>query len=149
MDEKEVLLSTGPSHVTCILVKMSGRYELGAHLWHEQTKTKKKQYMAQVKRIDKELTNSLKNKNANVLHYVSLLNAERAALTRTKNQEDDARKLYNDAISISARGGYVHDAALAQERFAGYLFNSVGDLQEAKYHLEGAIQRYTDWVAMG
>jgi len=32
MDEKEVLLSTGPSHVTCILVKMFGRYELGAHL---------------------------------------------------------------------------------------------------------------------
>jgi len=105
--------------------------------------------MAQVKRIDKELTNSFKNKNANVLHYVSLLNAERAALTRTKNQEDDARKLYNDAISISARGGYVHDAALAQERFADYLLNSVGDYEEAKYHIEGAIQRYTNWGAMG
>eukprot|EP00957_Ditylum_brightwellii_P190644 14513538-Ditylum_brightwellii.AAC.1 len=50
---------------------------------------------------------------------------------------------------MAARGGYVHDAALAQERFADYLLNSVGDFQEAKHHLEGAIKRYTGWGAMG
>mmetsp|Transcript_12853 Transcript_12853/g.18977 ORF Transcript_12853/g.18977 Transcript_12853/m.18977 type:complete len:125 (-) Transcript_12853:49-423(-) len=105
--------------------------------------------MAQVKRIDKDLTNSLKNKNPNVLHYVSLLNAEKAALNQKKNQDDDVRKLYNDAISMSARGGYVHDAALAQERFADYLLCCVGDFHEARYHIEGAIQRYTNWGAMG
>eukprot|EP00957_Ditylum_brightwellii_P137246 10464012-Ditylum_brightwellii.AAC.1 len=77
--------------------------------------TKKKQYMAQARDIHKELTNSLKKKNPNVLHYVSLLNAEKAALTYKKNQEDGVRKMYNDAIGMSARGGYVHDAALAQE----------------------------------
>eukprot|EP00957_Ditylum_brightwellii_P176906 13475259-Ditylum_brightwellii.AAC.1 len=65
-------------------------------------KTEKIQYMAQAKRIHKDLTNLLKNKNPNVMHYVSLLNAERAALNQKKNQ-DDVRKLYNDAISMSAR----------------------------------------------
>jgi len=112
-------------------------------------KTKKTKYMAQAKRIHKELTNSLKNKNPNSLHCLSLLNAEKAALTNKKNREDDVRKQYNDAISMSTRGGYVHDTALAQERFADYLYSSVGDLQEAKYHLEKSIQRYTNWGAMG
>eukprot|EP00957_Ditylum_brightwellii_P199750 15227554-Ditylum_brightwellii.AAC.1 len=50
---------------------------------------------------------------------------------------------------MSARGGYVHDAALAQERFADYLLNIAGDFQEARYHIEGAVQRYTNWGAMG
>eukprot|EP00957_Ditylum_brightwellii_P069413 5269955-Ditylum_brightwellii.AAC.1 len=100
-------------------------------------KTKKKQYMTQAKCIHKELINSLKNKNPNIFHYTSLLNAEKAALKQKKYQEDDTRKLYNAAINMSARGGYVHDAAFAQERFADYLLSSVGDLQEAKYNLEG------------
>eukprot|EP00957_Ditylum_brightwellii_P033043 2505152-Ditylum_brightwellii.AAC.1 len=50
---------------------------------------------------------------------------------------------------MSAQGGYVHNAALAQERFADYLLNINGDYQEAKYHLEGAIQHYTNWGALG
>eukprot|EP00957_Ditylum_brightwellii_P017018 1283380-Ditylum_brightwellii.AAC.1 len=104
--------------------------------------------MAQAKSIHKELTNSLKNKNPNVLHHVSLLNAEKAVLKQKRNQ-DDVRKMYNDAIAMSARGGYVHDAALAQERLADYLLNIVRDLQEALYHIEGSIQRYTDWGAIG
>eukprot|EP00957_Ditylum_brightwellii_P002908 222295-Ditylum_brightwellii.AAC.1 len=67
------------------------------------SKTKERKYMTQAKRIHKELTNSLKNKNLNVLHYVSLLNAEKAALKQKQYQEDDVRKLYNDAITMSAQ----------------------------------------------
>eukprot|EP00957_Ditylum_brightwellii_P206079 15346708-Ditylum_brightwellii.AAC.1 len=113
-----------------------------------KNKMKTRKYMVQARHIHKELANCLKEKNPNILHYVSLLNAEKAALIQKKNQED-VRKLYNDAITISARGGYAHDAALAQERFADFLLNTVGDIQEAKYHLEKAIQRYTKWGAMG
>eukprot|EP00957_Ditylum_brightwellii_P116178 8861889-Ditylum_brightwellii.AAC.1 len=69
----------------------------------QTNKTKERKYMAQANRIHNKLTNSLKNKNPNVLHYVSLLNAEKAALKQKKNQEDDVRKLYNDAIIMSAR----------------------------------------------
>eukprot|EP00957_Ditylum_brightwellii_P019840 1497464-Ditylum_brightwellii.AAC.1 len=60
-------------------------------------KTKKRKHMAQANCIHRELTNFLRNKNPNVLHYVSLLNAEKAALAQ-KNQED-VKKLYNDAIN--------------------------------------------------
>eukprot|EP00957_Ditylum_brightwellii_P122879 9369570-Ditylum_brightwellii.AAC.1 len=62
----------------------------------QTNKTKKKQHIAQAKRIHKGLTNLLKNKNPNILHCVSLLNSEKAALKQKRNQED-ARKLYNDA----------------------------------------------------
>eukprot|EP00957_Ditylum_brightwellii_P015086 1138090-Ditylum_brightwellii.AAC.1 len=104
--------------------------------------------MAQAKGIHKELIDSLDNKNPNVLRYVCLLNAEKAALKQKKTQEE-IRKLYNDAIRTSARGGYVHDAALAQERFANFLVSNDGNFEEAKYQLEGAIHRYTLWGAMG
>eukprot|EP00957_Ditylum_brightwellii_P133395 10170573-Ditylum_brightwellii.AAC.1 len=56
------------------------------------TTTKKRKYIARAKCIHKELTNSLKNKNPNIMHYVSLLNAEKAALKQKKNQEDDVKK---------------------------------------------------------
>eukprot|EP00957_Ditylum_brightwellii_P124924 9523528-Ditylum_brightwellii.AAC.1 len=85
--------------------------------------------MAQVKCIHKELTNSLNNKNPNILHYVSLLNAEKGALKLKRNKED-ARKLYNDVITMSEQVGYVHDAALAQEWFADYFLNIAGDFHE-------------------
>eukprot|EP00957_Ditylum_brightwellii_P206729 15349699-Ditylum_brightwellii.AAC.1 len=113
-----------------------------------KNKKKRRHYMAQAKLIHKEFTKSLKNKNPNVLHYVILLKAEQAALKRKRDQEN-VRKLYNDAITTAARGGYVHDAALAQERFADFLLNEVGDTEGAKYHIEKAIQRHTNWGAMG
>eukprot|EP00957_Ditylum_brightwellii_P173846 13235051-Ditylum_brightwellii.AAC.1 len=69
-------------------------------------KTKKKQYMAQVKCVHKELVNTLKNKNPNILHHISLLSAEKAVLKQKKYQKDDVRKLYNNVISMSAQGGY-------------------------------------------
>jgi len=113
-----------------------------------KNKKKRRHYMAQAKLIRKEFTKSLKNKNPNVLHYVILLKAEQAALKRKRDQEN-VRKLYNDAITTAARGGYVHDAALAQERFADFLLNEVGDTEGATYHIEEAIQRHTNWGAMG
>eukprot|EP00957_Ditylum_brightwellii_P075331 5723994-Ditylum_brightwellii.AAC.1 len=64
---------------------------------------KKRKYIDQAKCIHDELTDSLKKKNPNVTHYVSLLNAELASLRQPKNQEQNVRKLYNNAITISAR----------------------------------------------
>uniref|UniRef100_A0A7S4V0M1 Uncharacterized protein n=1 Tax=Ditylum brightwellii TaxID=49249 RepID=A0A7S4V0M1_9STRA len=110
---------------------------------------KKRKYTAKANRIRKELTASLNKKNPNVFHYVSILNAEHAASEQKKNQEEIVCQLYNDAIAISARGGYVHDAALAQERFGDFLLNDLGDEEEARYHIEGSIKRYTNWGAMG
>eukprot|EP00957_Ditylum_brightwellii_P013962 1053538-Ditylum_brightwellii.AAC.1 len=103
--------------------------------------------MSQATHIHKKLTNSLKNKNPNVLRYVSLLSAEKATLKQKKKQED-IRKLHNDAIGMSGGGGHMHDAALEQEQFADYLLHTIRDLQEAKYHLEGALQRCTNWSDM-
>lgn len=165
--------------VKTVASNMFGRYELGAHqvigstdkqyfkisggilqcfmFWFHrclclygmarENNNKKKQYMAQANQIYKALTKSLKKKNPNILHYVSLMNAEKAALKQKKSKKD-VIKLYNGAIRISARSGYVHDAALAQERFADFLL-SVGDVNEARYHIEGAIKRYTVWGALG
>eukprot|EP00957_Ditylum_brightwellii_P211518 15366267-Ditylum_brightwellii.AAC.2 len=143
--------------VKTITSSLFGRYELGAHLAFDEgykqylkmkgeivlapmllfymclcvltmaraSKTKERKYMVQAKPIHKELTNSPKNKNPSILHYVSSLNAEKVSLKQKKSQE--VRKLYNDALTMSARGGYMHDAALAQEQFADYLLNTVGD----------------------
>jgi len=110
---------------------------------------KKGEYRTQANHIRKKLISSLKSGNPNIIHYVSLLNAENAAVENKKNQQEHAIKLYKSAIITSARGGYAMDAGLAHERFADFLLNKIGDTQEAKYHIEEAIRCYNGWGAMG
>jgi len=121
---------------------------LSLYAMARKDKKKKSKYIAEAKRLRKVLVFSLKKGNPNVSHYVSLLNAEHAALKEKKNKEKTVDTLYKDAILSSTRGGYVHDAALAHVRFADFLLSEVGDTQEAGYHIQKAIKCYNNWDAM-
>mmetsp|Transcript_40364 Transcript_40364/g.97469 ORF Transcript_40364/g.97469 Transcript_40364/m.97469 type:complete len:104 (+) Transcript_40364:1084-1395(+) len=85
----------------------------------------------------------VKNGNPNVQHYCCLLNAEKAALAK---KQKAAEAFYKYAIVLAARTGYLNDAALINERYAGFM-KEVGDEDEAKYRLEEAIRFYRDWGA--
>ena len=80
-------------------------------------------------------------------HYASLLNAENASLSKIKRKQKTVAKLYQDAVVDAARVGYLHDAALANERYAGFLLHVLQDKQEAKHRLEEAVRFYSDWGA--
>jgi predicted S18 family serine protease len=80
-----------------------------------------------------------------VIHYDRLLDAERAALDGKSNA---ALKHYQSAVSMAARGGFVHNTALANERYAEYLLHGMSDSQEAVFYFEEAIRFYSEWGAL-
>ena len=60
--------------------------------------------------------------------------------------EDKARDLYREGITIAARGGFIHDAALANERFFDFVRER--DIEEARYRIKEAVRFYSNWGAM-
>jgi hypothetical protein len=83
------------------------------------------------------------------------LSAEQAALKKTKQKYAEA--LYRKAITLAARTGHLHHAALFFERYAYISFfllqqkegprSDVVD-EEAKYRIDEAIRLYQEWGAM-
>lgn len=49
---------------------------------------------------------------------------------------------------MAARFGFVHDAALASERYGEFSLNVLKDKEDAIFHLEKAKGFYKDWGAM-
>jgi tetratricopeptide (TPR) repeat protein len=108
-------------------------------------KTRKQKFKKHAKKIHATIKSWVKNGNPNVIHYDRLLDAERAALDGKSNA---ALKHYQSAVSLAARGGFVHDAALANERYAEYLLHDMSDRQEAIFYFEEAIRFYSEWGAL-
>jgi hypothetical protein len=50
-------------------------------------------------------------------------------------------------VVMAARGGFVHDAALANERYGEFLLHDMSDKREALFRFEEAIKFYSDWGA--
>eukprot|EP00984_Skeletonema_dohrnii_P038467 scaffold41725_cov222-Skeletonema_dohrnii-CCMP3373.AAC.1 len=73
-----------------------------------------------------------KNGNVNVVHYLFILEAERAVLSG-KNKK--AKESFNAAITTSSRNGFLHDRALVHE-LAGAYFKAQGDDYWGNYHIE-------------
>jgi hypothetical protein len=82
--------------------------------------------------------------NPNVKHYGLLLDAESMAL---KGNKYDAIKQYEAAILLAARGGYLHDAALATERFGAFYLKRMGEREEAAYQISQSIKYWAEWGA--
>ena len=83
--------------------------------------------------------------NPNVKHYVVLLDAELSALN---DNLPNAVRHYQYAIIMAGRGGYLHDAALASERYADFQLKRKGDEDEAEYRIGKAIGYWREWGAL-
>ena len=82
--------------------------------------------------------------NPNVLHWKKLLDAE-AAVYNMKYKM--AEENYYDSIKIASRGGFIHDAALACERYGDLLLKKLKDKESARYQLQKARRLYLEWGA--
>lgn len=107
--------------------------------------TKKRKYMKAGKFYLKRTRALHKAGYPNVKHYVSFLEAEAAALVKGKQQQ--ARKLFELTILHSVRNGYIHDAALASERYGDFQRITLNDSYEAQYRYKEAIKYYEEWGA--
>ena len=106
-------------------------------------KTKKKQYLSTAKKSHKYIRDIGKKGNPNFVHYEELIDAELAA---SKGRKLVAIKHYESAILLAARRGIVHDQGVANERLADFMLDC-GDINEAKYRWNRAIELYTEWGA--
>ena len=107
-------------------------------------KTKKGKYKRAARKAAATVKKWWKKGCPNLHHLDSFLDAELAAMTGRKQL---AKKLFQQAIVMAARGGSIHYAALANERYGEFLLYEMDDKEEATFRLEEAIKYYLDWGA--
>ena len=89
--------------------------------WRRQQKKQnqqRKKYQKEAKRLRKMLNNWARNGNPNVLHLCKIVDAEHYALI---GNHEKAFQFYHEAIVLSSRSGFIHDSALANERYGDTL----------------------------
>ena len=102
-------------------------------------------YKRQAKRCLKLLRNRAKKGNPNVHHYVLFIEAELVAACKNPNF-NRASELFQEAIKISGRAGFVQDCALAHERY-GELCLKINEKDEAVFRFNKAFELYKEWGA--
>eukprot|EP00980_Cylindrotheca_fusiformis_P025743 scaffold14558_cov137-Cylindrotheca_fusiformis.AAC.8 len=109
-------------------------------------RTRKREYRTHANKLANRIKGWMRSGNPNVRHYHMALMAEKAALGK---KYDLAEENYKNAISLAARTGHMHDAALINERYAEFLGHELSDEQESMYRLGEAIRFYEAWGAFG
>lgn len=106
--------------------------------------TKKRKYKLYAKKARAKIKDWVRKGNPNVRHHKALLDAEKDVLT---GKPTSAEKNYQAAIAMASRGGYVHDAALANERYGNFMLSVLSDKDGAAFYLKKAIHLYSEWGA--
>ena len=83
----------------------------------------------------------------NSVHQLKLLDAEYYAFHK---KDEKARIRFEEACTMAIEEGFIHNAALANERYAEYLARSdVGaDDRESEIRIQMAMKYYREWGAM-
>ena len=118
-------------------------FHQGVALYAMARKSKKRKYKTAADRILREIIKWVESENRNVGHYRCFLDAESAVL---RKKFIEAENCYKESIVLAARPGYIHGAALFNERYADFNQNSGhkldGAADEAQYRLQEAIRCY-------
>jgi ribosomal protein L17 len=78
----------------------------------------------------------------NIRHLVYLLDA--AYLSTRNGKDDEVKRMCDKSIAVARRGGFVHDAALANELARLYYLNKL-DTDWASLYLQRSKALFTDW----
>ena len=104
----------------------------------------KRNYVKQVKKIYKKISNWATHCPYNFLHKKRLIEAELAVIN---NQFQNAIFLYNEAISCAKKQGFTQDEAIANERASHFLIQHNCPKLAVSYYQE-SMTKYTLWGAM-
>ena len=116
----------------------------GLCLYSAAKKTGQRRYLRHARKVRATIEKWLSQGNMNVRHHTTLLAAEDLALQKKFNS---ARQSYESSIVAASRGGFLHDAALANERCALFLLHELNDRENARYHIREAGRLYDEWGA--
>ena len=90
------------------------------------------------------MTSWARQGNPNVPHVLALLDAETAVLKR-KNKL--ALQKYEEAVQLSLEGGFIHEASIANERWADFAAEVLGDEDMAELRMQEAVRLSQEWGA--
>lgn len=124
------------------LIGMWDVFARGVCLYAVARKTGKRKFKKAADCARKKIRSWSEKGNPNVNHHLLLLNAEHAALRGIVEQ---AQSMYQKAISAAVSGGFVQDAALANERYADFLAKI--DMEESGSRVQEAVRLYNMWGA--
>lgn len=117
----------------------------GVCLYAAAMNTGKRRYYGHAKKAKRTIEKWLSQGNINVRHYVALLEAEDLAL---RGKLNEARVSYESSIVAASRGGFIHDSAIANERYACFLMDKMHDRENAMFHFGESERLYTEWGAI-
>jgi predicted ATPase len=117
----------------------------GLSLFAMARQSKQAKYRRHAKKTHKTIRSFVKKGNPNVRHLESFLDAELAAL---EGKTHVAMKHYEVAVVMATRGGFTQDAALANERFAEFLYEDVKDPEMAAFRVNQAVRLYYEWGSL-
>jgi hypothetical protein len=89
--------------------------------WKKSYGPKRFRYWRIFRKNHRELQSWVARGNPNTRHLVYLLDA--AYLSTKKGKDDEVKRMYDKSIAVARRGGFVHDAALANELAGVYYLN--------------------------
>jgi PAS domain S-box-containing protein len=101
-------------------------------------------YLARAENFAEKLSRWAELCPQNLAHRSALLHAE---LARIRGDARAAGELYDEAIALAERGGYLHDEALANE-LAGLSYRASGRTTLARAYLTEAHRAYGRWGAL-
>jgi predicted ATPase len=112
--------------------------------WKQTYGPRRFRYWRIFRKNHRELQSWVAKGNPNARHLAYLLDA--VYLSTQKGKDDEVKRMYDKSIALARRGGFVHDAALANE-FAGVYFLNKLDTDLASLYLQRSKALYTDWGA--
>lgn len=107
--------------------------------------TGKQEYFREAKRLRKWIADWAKQGNPNLQHWNALLDAEFAAM---HGRENLAIQNFRRSVDLAIEGGYIHDAAVANERWGTYALEVLGQEKEAELRLKTAVALCIRWGAL-
>ena len=116
----------------------------GVPLYAMARKTRHTKYKRQANRARVKVQNFVKNGCVNFVHVLSILDGEFYAMT---GKTEKAKESYSRAVVEAARAGFIHNAALASERYGDYLVE-LNELDEARDCYRASTQFFSDWGAL-
>ncbi|KAL3932210.1 MAG: hypothetical protein SGBAC_010954 [Bacillariaceae sp.] len=122
-------------------------FHRGIALYAMARKRKNRKYKSRATKIRRAVKQWIKDGTPYVEHYDLWLDAEHAALSRTKFDEVD--HLYQKAIESAAQLGHLQHCALCSERYADFLLYARSKSKGAMHQLSESIRYYEEWGAMG
>merc|ERR1712113_1252549 len=125
-------------------IGMWDKFLAGVCLYDAAINTGKPKYSKHANKIRSKIHSWVKNGNPNANHHACLLDAE---FYRMKKENTKASQLFERAATMAGRRGLIHDAALAQERYALHILNSKASIDDAAVRVTKAMKLYSEWGA--